>query len=435
MVSEQLDIHMYGYRVGTLRRLATEDYVLEYDEDWADADESVPLSLSLPLVRRQHRGRVLADFVDNLLPDNPEVRQRWATDAGLDSVEPFFLLQEYGEDVAGAASFRTAGTSQLTARRAASESEIADRIREIRRDDTAWHDDRYPAPGQFSLGGAQRKFSLARYRGLWFETSGADASTHLFKPQVKDVPDGELIEFLVMRSASLLGIPTAGVELFVHDGEHSLVVERFDRRVEGDAAIRLHQEDMLQALGQPKLRKYEKHGGPGVDAIAGLLAQSADENSLRNYAAMVLFSWIVLSTDAHAKNYSVFVGADGARLTPMYDASSVLPYLGPDSTLDRASLLQRASNIELSVRLGASYRAGDVARFELDRIAQRCGIAADDLLALVAVQLIEMADVMSDVASDMPPHLQTATVARTVEWMPIRVKQAAEALGIGGLVP
>ena len=433
-MTEQLDIHMYGYRIGALRRLATEDYALEYDEDWSDADESVPLSLSLPLSRRGHRGRVLVDFVDNLLPDNPEVRQRWATDAGLDTVEPFLLLREYGQDVAGAASFRPSGAAESSARRAITDAEIADRIREIRRDDTAWHDDRRPATGQFSLGGAQRKFSLARYAGLWFETAGADSSTHLFKPQVKGVPDGELVEYLVMRTAYLLGIPTASVELFVHEGEHSLVVERFDRRLEGDRAIRLHQEDLLQALGQPKLRKYEKHGGPGVDAIADLLSRVAEEDSLKRYAAMLFFSWIVLSTDAHAKNYSVFVGADGATLTPMYDASSVLPYLGRDLTLDQASLLERASNIELSVRYGASSIAGSVARFELERIAQRCGMAGDDLLALVAVQLIEISRVMSDVASDMPEHLQTDTVARAVEWMPIRVEQAAQALGIGGLV-
>ncbi len=433
-MTEQLDVHMYGYRIGSLRRLATEDYVLEYDDDWSGADESVPLSLSLPLARREHRGKVLVDFVDNLLPDNPEVRQRWATDAGLDTVEPFFLLREYGQDVAGAASFRPADAPERSVRRAITDAEISDRIRELRRDDTAWHDDRRPAAGQFSLGGAQRKFSLARHAGLWCETSGAAASTHLFKPQVKGVADGELIEYLVMRTAHLLGIPTAAVELFSHEGQHSLVVERFDRRIEGDTVIRLHQEDLLQALGQPKLRKYEKHGGPGVDAISGLLAQVADEGSLRRYAAMLFFSWIVLSTDAHAKNYSVFVGADEAQLTPMYDASSVLPYLGNDVTLDFASLRERASNIELSVRYGASSTAGHVARFELERIAQRCGMAGRDLLALVAVQLIEISDAMSDAASAMPSHLQTDTVARAVEWMPLRARQAAEALGIGALL-
>lgn len=433
-MTDPLDVVLYGYRVGRLERRAVEDYVLEYDDAWSSADEAIPLSLSLPLRQRRHTGRVVASFVDNLLPDNPEVRQRWANDAGLDTVEPFYLLQEYGQDVAGAASFRRAGEPEISSRRPISQSEIADRIRLLRKDNTAWHDDFMPASGQFSLGGAQAKFSLARHGGAWFESAGADGSTHVFKPQVTGLQDGELVEYLVMRTAYLLGIPAATVELFEHGGEHSLVVERFDRRIEGDRTVRLHQEDILQALGQPRLLKFEKHGGPGVDEIAGLLEKVADADSRRRYAAMLLFSWIVLSTDAHTKNHSLFLEAGGARLTPLYDASSALPYLGNDLFLDVPSLLKRAGERELAVRYGASYLARDVARFELDLIARRCGMDRDDLLALVAVYLIEISDVMSDVASDLPSRLQTDTIARTVAWMPIRAKQAAEALGIDALL-
>lgn len=433
-MTESLDVFLYGYPIGSLARAGVEEYVLTYEEAWSSADTAVPLSNSLPLARRTHRGRVVANFVDNLLPDNPDVRQRWATDAGLDTVEPFFLLQTFGQDVAGAASFRAPGAPEEATRRAISDAEIADRIRELRADDTAWHDDSIPAAGQFSLGGAQRKFSLARHRGRWFETTGADASTHLFKPLVTGVADGELIEYLVMRSAYFLGIETAAVELYQHGDQHSLVVERFDRRIEGQRTARLHQEDLLQALGLPRLRKYEKDRGPGVDEVAALLRSVADPNSLRRYATMLCFSWLVLSTDAHAKNYSLFVEADGSTLTPLYDASSVIPYLGPDLQLDVPSLLERADERKLAVRYGASFLAGEVTRFELGVIARRCGMDEDDLLAIVAVQLIEIADVMSDVASSMPSDLQTATVARAVEWMPVRARQASRALDIEGLL-
>ncbi|MEO8528565.1 MAG: HipA domain-containing protein [Pseudolysinimonas sp.] len=433
-MSDALDVFLYGYHVGQIRRRAVEDYVLEYEATWAAADEAIPLSLSLPLATRTHTGRVVANFMDNLLPDNPEVRQRWATDAGLDNVEPFFLLREYGEDVAGAATFRAAGTPESGERKAINHSEIAERIRVLREDDTAWHQELMEVSGQFSLGGAQTKFSLARHHGSWFETRGADPSTHLFKPQVKGARDGELVEFVVMRTALMLGIPTARVELFDHDGQHSLVVERFDRRVEGDDVVRLHQEDVLQALGKPRLLKYESDRGPGIDDVAELLQKASDNDSRWRYATMLLFAWIVLSTDAHAKNYSLFIESDAAKLTPLYDASSVLPYLGADLDLDLASLRKRAGEQRLATRYGASHLARDVGRFELEMIARRCGMSADDLLAIVAVQLLEISDTVSDVASAMPSHLQTDTVARMVEWMPIRALQAAEALGIGGLL-
>lgn len=433
-MTESLEVFLYGYPIGSLKRLAAEDYMLEYDEAWSSADEAVPLSLSLPLRQRTHGGRVVANFIDNLLPDNPEVRQRWATDVGLDTVEPFFLLEHFGQDVAGAASFRPVGVPEASTRRPIAAAEVADRIRALREDDSAWHVDTLPAPGQFSLGGAQRKFSLARHAGEWYETAGADGSTHLFKPEVKGLRDGELIEYIVMRTANLLGIPAAGVELFDNGDQHSLVVERFDRRIEGDRTVRLHQEDMVQALARPRLLKYEKHGGPSIDAISQLLGRVADAESRRRFATMLLFSWIVLSTDAHAKNYSVFIEADGATLTPLYDASSVVPYLGADLGLDGPTVNKRAGDTELSMRYGGSYLARDVAHFELDAIARGLGILGDDLLAIVAVQLIEIADTMSDVASQMPSRLQTDTVARMVAWMPARARQAAEALGIGGLL-
>lgn len=432
-MAERLDVFLYGYPVAVLRRDGVEDYALEYRPDWARADEAVPLSLSMPLARRVHRGRVVFDFVDNLLPDNPDVRQRWATDAGLGTTEPYFLLREYGQDVAGAASFRRPGEPETGSRREIGDDGVAERIRRVREDDTAWHDDAIPAPGQFSLGGAQTKFSLARHGNQWFETTRDDASTHLFKPQVNGVRDGELVEYLVMRTATHVGIPTAHVELFDHDDQHSLVVERFDRRVQGDRTVRLHQEDLLQAMGRPRLLKFEKHGGPGIDDITTLLAANADEDSRRRFASMLFFSWIVLSTDAHAKNHSVFIESDGAQLTPLYDASSVIPYLGA-RPLDVPSLLSRAGERELAVRYGASYLARDVARFELDLVARRSGMDEDELLATVALQLIDISQVMSDVASSMPSRLQTDTIARAVEWMPVRARQAAEQLGIDALL-
>ncbi|NEM90811.1 HipA domain-containing protein [Galbitalea soli] len=433
-MSERLDVFLYGYPVGTLRRDGIELYVFDYDGEWATSDETTSLSLSMPLAQRTHSGRVVANFVDNLLPDNPEVRQRWATDAGLDSDEPFFLLQHYGQDVAGAISFRAPGAEAAGSRSAISDAEIAERIRQLTEDDTAWHDDRIATDGQFSLGGTQTKFSLAKHGSGWFETVGDDPSTHLFKPRVKGVPDGELIEFVVMRAAELLGIPTARVDLFIDGDQHSLVVERFDRIERAGDIIRLHQEDLVQSLGLPRLRKFESHGGPGIDRIMGLLRASSDQESRIRYAVLLMFSWLVLSTDAHAKNYSVFLQPDGAILTPLYDASSVIPYLSADRDTDVESILRRAGERKLAVRYGASYLAKDVARFELDAIARAAGMPGDDLLAATAVCLTSISATISEVATSLPAELQTDTVARLVAWMPVRVEQAARALGIDGIL-
>jgi serine/threonine-protein kinase HipA len=425
-------VELYGVPIGELVRHGVEDYELVYEESWTAAYDAVPLSLSLPLAPRQHRGRAVAHFIDNLLPDNPEVRQRWATDVGLDTAEPFGLLEAYGEDVAGAAAFRAPSAPSRNSRSAVSDDEVAARIALLRSDETAWHENATPALGQFSLGGAQRKFSLARDPRGWAETPGAEPSTHIFKPQVKGYVDGELVEYVVMRTAQLLGIPSAPVELFDHAGEHSLVVERFDRRVHEGRLIRVHQEDVLQALGLPRLRKYESDGGPGVDAVTSLLAEHADPHSRVRYAVALVFAWMVISTDAHAKNYSLFLDPEGAVLTPLYDVSSLIPYVGSTPDLDVPSLLERMASRRLAQRYGATSVVGDIGRVELGRIAAGCGLSLDELLTLTVAYLAALPQMVADVASSLPPHLQTNVIARLVEWMPIRARQAAAALRIDG---
>jgi serine/threonine-protein kinase HipA len=49
------------------------------------------------------------------------------------------------------------------------------------------------------------------------------------------------------------------------------------------------------------------------------------------------FNWLIGGTDAHAKNYSLLIGAgDEVRLSPLYDLSSQLPY--PDLIEQRVAM-------------------------------------------------------------------------------------------------
>jgi serine/threonine-protein kinase HipA len=430
-MTEHLVVDLYGQRAATLTRSGADDYRLEYDREWAAMGGAIPLSLSLPLPRRNHRGSAVSNFIDNLLPDNPDVRERWATRAGLSTVEPFGLLEHYGQDVAGALSFRRPGAPAVGELIPLDDSAVAERIRTTLDDPAAWHDEHLPADGQFSLGGAQTKFSLARRNGAWYEAIGAEPSTHIVKPRVNGARDGEIVEYLTMRAAALTGIPAAGVDLLRFDDQYSLVVERFDRTAEGVApAGRLHQEDLMQALGRPRLLKYERDGGPSIDDIAECLTNSGGDysaDSTARLAQVLAFSWIMLNSDAHAKNHSVFIDPDGAQLTPLYDASSLIPYLG-ETGLDPDSVRDRAASRRLSMRYGASFLVGEIGGFELGAIARRCGLASRDLVADTAGRCLALPGIIEDLAAELPESLQTEVVARFVEWMPIRAEQAVEAL-------
>jgi serine/threonine-protein kinase HipA len=113
--------------------------------------------------------------------------------------------------------------------------------------------------------------------------------------------------------------------------ETAVVVERYDRRSEADGrVVRIHQEDLCQALGVHPSRKYQNEGGPTPSQVAQLLRNAmpaaAAEDAVRRFADALIWNWLIAGTDAHAKNYCVLLAGIQARLAPLYDIASALPY-------------------------------------------------------------------------------------------------------------
>lgn len=428
----RLTVELYGATAARLERAADGSCSLEYEASWLELPNAVPLSLSLPLTTTTHRGETVRRFIDNLLPDDPAVRDRWALDAGLDDTEPFALLSAYGHDVSGAARYiASEPRASRRGREHAGDGAIAKRIRDLYADATAWHGQPGEFLGQFSLAGAQAKFSLTRADGAWW-FSDVDASTHIVKPFVRGIADADLVEFMTMSTARAFGISTASVSIDRFEDERALVVERFDRAVVGSEITRLHQEDVVQALGMSRLRKYEQHGGPTIDALRTIVAGFPNpEDAARSQlhlAQMLGFSWLVANTDAHGKNYSVQLLPWGRSLAPLYDASSAIPYLGV-GTEDRDSIGRRIRETSLSMRYGASYELGEIGAFELDRIGRLSGAGAGPYRDLLHSMAVDFPAVIGRIAEGLPTDLQTDVVARYVEWSRLRAEQALVALG------
>jgi len=429
-----LDVYLYGAHVAELELLGPQQYRLSYRSEWLDDEARMPLSLSLPLGAAPITGPTLTSFLDNLLPDNADVRERWALEASLVTTEPFELLRVYGSDVAGAIQFAETGTdpNENGAAEPISDREIAARIRAIRDDETSWQDAGRHT-GYFSLGGAQGKFSLGNLGEGWYEPTGNHPTTHIMKPRVRGQQDGELIEYLTMTIARAAGISTAAVQLGLFEDEHTLVVERFDRlaKEDGSNVVRLHQEDLAQATGVTRLQKYESRGGPGYRDVLRLLDEHAPDErkaaSKLTFVQALVFSWMVLNTDAHAKNYSVFIRPDGVELTPLYDVSSFVPYAGRVEHTHGQSAAA-FSRTKLSMRIAADYEAGEQSWFEWEAVAREAGLER----AAITDWAIALADALptlaAAVATTLPAHLQTDVVARFVERMPIRAAQAAAAV-------
>lgn len=176
-----------GRRAGAVTSGEAGRFSFTYDEAWREDRRATPLSLSMPLARRDHGDAPVRAFLWGLLPDNEQVLARWAQDYQVSSRNPFALLRHVGEDCAGAAQFvRQERVEAIIAGEAdvdwLTETQVAERLRILRRDPTAWH---ARNTGQFSLAGAQAKTALHRdpATGRWGEPHGSVPTTHILKPR------------------------------------------------------------------------------------------------------------------------------------------------------------------------------------------------------------------------------------------------------------
>ena len=76
---------------------------LTYASSWLQSDKVRSLSLSLPITgSREIRGPVVANWFDNLLPDNDRIRKRLSRRFRTKNAETFTLLEAIGRDCVGA---------------------------------------------------------------------------------------------------------------------------------------------------------------------------------------------------------------------------------------------------------------------------------------------------------------------------------------------
>lgn len=69
--------------------------------------------------------------------------------------------------------------------------------------------------------------------------------------------------------------------------------------------VRVHQEDICQALAVHPAQKYQSEGGPGAREVVELLRAHSREptEDVLAFVDALAFSWLTAGTDAHAKNY------------------------------------------------------------------------------------------------------------------------------------
>jgi serine/threonine-protein kinase HipA len=275
-------------------------------------------------------------------------------------------LSRGGEDCAGAVQFVRPERLEVVLGAAPPEIEwldedaIAQRLRALREDHSAW---RIPRDtGQFCLAGAQPKTALLFENGAWGVPSGRIPTTHILKPSSGDFDGHAENEHFCLELGRALGLPVVDSRIMHFQDEIAIVIERYDRIRTAAGLRRVHQEDICQALSIPPTRKYQNEGGPGIHDIVELLRtySSSAAEDVRTFVDSVAYNWLIVGTDAHAKNYALLIGAEGrVRLAPLYDVASVLPY--PDIDIHR---------VKLSMKIGGEYRIRNIHLRHWRRLAE-----------------------------------------------------------------
>lgn len=380
---------------GTVTRLTGGKLQFDYDEQYAAGPGATPLSLSMPLATRSHPDHVITPWLWGLLPDDPSVIANWARHFDLARAAPFTLLATpVGADCAGAVRFARPEDidrrlSIVGAITWLTEEDIADRLRELRRDSTTWLGPAFT--GQFSLAGAQAKTALIYQNGRWGVPSGYIPTTHILKPAIVGLDDHDLNEHLCLDAGRRVGLTVVKTRIAQFGDETAIVVDRYDRRETEHGLIRVHQEDLCQALSVPPTRKYQNEGGPGVREVSDLFQRvmpgRISEVARRRFADALIWNWLIAGTDGHAKNYSLLLQGNGAFLAPLYDVASALPYGDHENTL------------RLAMKIGGDYHLNPY-RNRWPSAARDLGLDLDELMTRVRDLAVAAPDSFADAAKE-----------------------------------
>ena len=383
MTNKELCVFIEGKHAGTLTQDSSGSVSFSYLEGY----RGVCLSSAIPLSTRAYRNKIVLPYLWGLLPEDLAVRTRIARDAGISPNNPVALLAAIGLDCPGAVQFCQKENDILRDERLIpiSNADIALRLAQGRQAGGSW----VAQEERWSLGGQQSKFALRRQSSKWYSCQGSAATSHILKSGVQTLPHQALDEYVCMRLARECGIHAANVEYKnFHNRsaiEPAIIIERYDRLEEDGHIIRLHQEDLCQALGCLPSSKYTMDGGPSASDVIKLLLTTKSEaaGNVARFLQMLFFNYLIAGSDAHAKNYSLMLAPDGAhRLAPMYDVASIAPYIDPARWGVKPP--------KLAMSIGGENRAGNVTLANLGKMVEQCDLAAVGITTKGCARLIVM---------------------------------------------
>jgi len=180
-----------------------------------------------------------------------------------------------------------------------------------------------------SISGAQAKFGVCIANGELVIPPQGVLSTHIVKPCPPEYAELPANEHLSMCISDLVGIETAVCGLiYFADGTLAYLVKRYDREKDGS---RIHQEDMMQAMGKPNKEDSSKYKG-SYEAVARALASTPGAGLVEaaEFLKRAMLMYLVGNGDFHLKNTSlIYSNPTMPKLAPAYDILNTAIYDDP----------------------------------------------------------------------------------------------------------
>lgn len=377
---QRLRVYLDGNPIGYAEQHSG-NLSFEYDEEYRSQPDATPLSLSMPLTAPRYGNRQVRAFLDGLLPDSQPARERWATQYGVSANNPFGLLANVGRDAAGAVQILPPGEESDDAATRHGDIEwlsgddFADLTRELAEHGAEWDPGRYG--GRWSLAGAQPKIALFldNANSRWGIPRDSTPTNAIIKPAIEGYHQHHVNEALCLRAARAVGLLAASVDLVEVADVQAVISHRYDRRQANDGRwLRVHQEDMCQALSVHPSQKYQSEGGPGVASIGKLLSGLAVEDRLVSSERLfkgLAFNVLIGGADAHAKNYSMLLIGPRAQVAPLYDVASAACY-------------DQHQRLDSPIKVGEHYRMLDITERDWRTAARQLDIPGDQAVTWVA---------------------------------------------------
>jgi serine/threonine-protein kinase HipA len=412
-----LDVWIGTDFAGRLHSVDGRALTFAYDESYRNQFDATPMSMSMPLTRPRHSTAVVTGFFEALLPEQGQARARLELESGVSRTNTFGLLEYVGRDLPGAVAVVRAGAGLPTGGtiEPLTDAGLAERVVDLRRS-AATGGATLSEHGQWSLAGAQAKLALTFADGSWGIPSGEHPTTHIVKPAIPGFECFDAYEVVCLRAARNLGMSAAQAWLQpLVDGTHAAVVVRYDRVIQDDGAVlRVHQEDLCQALGYPAWQKYERDGGPGLARAGALISRLPAQHrasSARRLLDALAFNYGIAGTDGHARNFSLLLSGADVVLAPLYDLNSALPYTRP-----HGARFDSVRKLHSSFVIGTTDAFTRVTEHDWATVGGFLGVAADETLTHVRRILDGAAEAMAKAASDVAAesHLEVA-----LEWPPL----------------